>query len=308
MKRQRQLKGYSMSRKTEFELPGKLSIGQYIPTGSVMHRLDPRVKLLMGIFLIGAAVGSRSLVSLVMLFTAVTGGLVLTRVEIRIAFSALQPMIPFLFLLALLQVFAVPQLRVDASIIWQRRFLTLTDRSLVAGILLICRFIVIVLGLSLFSFCTTTAELVHGIEHMLRPLQKLKFPAHELALVVNISLRFLPILACETERLMKAQASRGADFGYGKRIYFIRRIRKLFPLFIPLFTQSLKHAYNLVEAMESRCYTGGKGRTYLTHLHAKSTDYIALVLSVVIITALILMNIMHIDRIFWEYLHKLLLQ
>lgn len=290
-----------MRRKNDFELKIKLSLGQYLPTGSVIHRLDPRVKLLMGVLLIAAAIMSNSLFSLVVLFTAVAAALMVTRVQFRLAFSALRPMIPFLIVLAVLQVFAIPQYRTGAHIIWHWRIFKVTDRSLLAGALLIGRFVIIVLGLSLLSFSTSTTELMHGIEHLLRPLQKLRFPAHELALVVNIAIRFLPILAGETERLMKAQASRGADFGYGNR-NFIRRIRLMLPLFVPLFILSLRQAQNLIQAMESRCYTGGEGRTHLIQLHAVFSDYAAFMAGLGVVTAAILINYINMDKVIWIWL------
>ena len=278
-----------------FELSVKLSIGQYIPTGSVLHRLDPRVKLIIGILLIAASIISTSLLSLVFLFACVTVGLLAARIQLRLAFSALKPVVPFLLLLAVIQVFAIPQYKSSAVILWQWRILKISDQSLLAGILLIGRFSVIVMGLSLFSFSTSTTELLHGIEQLLRPLQKIKFPAHELALVFNIAIRFLPILAAEAEHLMKAQASRGADFGYGK-INFIRRIRQMLPLFVPLFVQSLRYAFRLVEAMESRGYTGGKGRTHLISMKAGAVDFAALSAGVCAVAASLLMSILKIDR------------
>ncbi|MBA7655985.1 Energy-coupling factor transporter transmembrane protein EcfT [subsurface metagenome] len=290
-----------MPEKSEFELFVKLSIGQYMPTGSVMHRLDPRVKLLLGILLIGACISSSSLIALMVLFLAVILGLLLTRVRLRLAFTALRHMIIFLLVLALIQVFAVPQLREGAVVIWHRSIFKVTDRSLISGILLVLRFAVIVLGLSLFSFSTSTTELMHGIEHLLRPFQKIRFPAHELALTVNISIRFLPILIGEAEWLMKAQASRGADFGRGKR-NFIRRIRKTLPLFVPLFIISLKHAQNLIEAMESRCYMGGKGRTHLIRLHAELRDYFAFFLSIAVVSAALFLSFAHIDKAVWRWI------
>jgi energy-coupling factor transport system permease protein len=157
-----------------------------------------------------------------------------------------------------------------------------------------------VLGLSLFSFSTTTTELTHGIEHLLRPWQKLGLPAHELALTVNIALRFVPIIAEEAERLMKAQASRGADFGRGRN--FIQRTRKLLPLLVPLFLVSLRRADNLIEAMEARCYLGGKGRTHLIHLQAHAADYIALAAACALMALVIGLSTANADHLLWRLL------
>jgi len=259
---------------SEFELLGRITIGQYLPTGSLLHRLDPRIKLLMGLLLTATVIISSSLSGLALLLLAVLLGLALARIPLRFALAGLRPMIPFLLLLALLQAFAMPQYTTNASIIWHWGIFTMTERSLLAGILLIGRFSIIVLGLSVFSFSTTTTELTHGIEHLLRPLQKLGLPAHEFALITNIAIRFLPILAEEAERLMKAQASRGADFGRG-RYNFIQRTRSLLPLLVPLFLASLQRAENLIEAIDrghgSPLLYGGQ-RTNSPHSPARQTS------------------------------------
>ncbi len=289
-----------MPRGSDFTISIKLGIGQYMATGSIVHRLDPRVKIVIAFLLIGVAIIVQSLIGLGVLFFLLWYGFLLSRVQVRLTFAAVGKMMPYLFVLALIQLFAVPQLHESSTILWEWRILTVTDQSLLSGILLIMRFSSIVLGLSLFSYTTTTTELLHGIEHLLRPLQKLRFPAHELALVVNISLRFIPILAEEAEKLMKAQASRGADFGSGRRIGFIKRLKRMFPLFIPLFVQSLKHAYRLVEAMEARCYTGGRGRTHLIRLHAEQCDYFALAIGIVLIGGVVTAGLLDIDDNLWR--------
>jgi energy-coupling factor transport system permease protein len=213
--------------------------------------------------------------ALLLLFIGVLAGLMLSRVQLRLAFASFRVILPFLVLLAVIQVFAVPQFREEATVLWRWKMLIVTDRSLKSGLLLMGRFAVIVTGLSLFTFTTSTTEFMHGIEHLLRPLQRLRFPAHETALIINISIRFLPILMGDAERIMKAQASRGADFGSGKAS-FIRRFRRMLPLFVPLFLISLRHAQDLAEAMESRCYIGGSGRTQLVQLCALGRDYAGL--------------------------------
>ncbi|MFW6180867.1 MAG: energy-coupling factor transporter transmembrane component T family protein [Spirochaetota bacterium] len=260
----------------EFHIMAGLGIGQYVAGDSFLHRLDPRFKLVLGAALAATALIVQSLSALALLFTAVTLTLVATGMPARLSFAALKPVAVFLLLVAAIQVLAVPQLREGSRVLWAWRFLVVTDRSLRAGVLLLGRFVVVVLGASLFSFTTSTTQLVHGAEHLLRPLQRVGFPAHELALVMHICLRFVPILAGELERLMKAQASRGADFGGGGRFSLVRRYRRLIPLFVPLVNQGLEHAYTLVEAMEARCYLGGKGRSSLIRLRARAADAVVL--------------------------------
>jgi energy-coupling factor transport system permease protein len=288
-----------MAKPSEFEFLGRVTIGQYLPTASVVHRLDPRAKLLIILLLIVAVTAGTSLAALAMMLLAVLLGLRVARIPVRFALAGLRPMLPFLLLLALLQVFAIPQY--GATAIWRWGILTLTNRGLAAGIVLLLRFCTMFLGLSLFSFSTTTTELTHGVEHLLRPLQPLGLPAHEFALVVNIAIRFLPTLAEEAERLMKAQASRGADFGRGQGS-FVQRTRRLLPLLVPLFLVSLKRADELTEAMEARCYLGGKGRTYLIHLQARGMDYAAVVGATALTLLMLWLGVRGLDERVWRWI------
>jgi energy-coupling factor transport system permease protein len=288
----------------EFELLGRTTIGQYLPTGSALHRVDARIKLLMGLLLIAATVATADLLGLAVLFLAVVLGLLLARISLRFALSGLVPMLPFLVLLALLQVLAIPQYATSATVWWRWGILRVTDRGVLAGALLIGRFAVMVLGLSLFSFSTSTTELTHGIEYLLLPLQRLGFPAHEFALVVNIAIRFLPILAEETERLMKAQASRGADFGRGQRS-LLQRTRRLLPLLVPLFLASLERANDLTEAMQARCYVGGRGRTHLLHFCARPSDYVALLITALFASTAVGLGTTHASAALWLWAFKL---
>jgi energy-coupling factor transport system permease protein len=294
-----------VSERSEFELLGRVPIGQYLPTGSFVHHLDPRVKLLMVLLLIITVVVSTSLIGLALLLLAILCGLLAARIPARFALAGLRPMLAFLLLLALLQVLAIPQYRAHATVVWHWAILTVTDRSLLAGLLLITRFVTVMLGLSLFSFSTTTTELTHGVEHLLRPLQALRFPAHEFALVINISIRFLPILAEEAERLMKAQASRGADFGLAHR-NVVLQARVLLPLLVPLFLVSLRRAEELTEAMEARCYLGGRGRTHLICLRSVASDYVALLGALGLAALAIYLSTAGADILLWKQLASLL--
>lgn len=294
-----------MAQRTELELIGKIGIGQYIPTGSVVHRLDARMKLLLGTLVIGVTIFVSSITALLLLFLTVLTGLILSKVQVRLAFISLRRVLPYLFILAAIQMLAVPQFRLNAELIWEWKFFVLTDRSLMSGLLLIGRFIVMVALIALFSFTTSTTELMHGVEHILRPLQRMRFPAHETALVINIAIRFVPILVGEAERIMRAQASRGADFGTGRH-NFIRRFRRMLPLFVPLFILSLQHAQNLAEAMESRCYMGGSGRTQLIQLRAERKDFAALSIGILAVSGALCLSIFQVDRTIWRGLKTIL--
>jgi energy-coupling factor transport system permease protein len=290
-----------MAEAGEFELLGRMTIGQYLPTDSPIHRLDARAKLLMGLLLATAAVASSSVVGVAMLLLTLFAALYLARVALRFAFAGLRPVLPFLLLLAALQAVAIPQYGVGSPVLWRWSVFAVTSRSLIAGAMLIGRFCAIALGLSLFSFTTTTTELTHGIEHLLLPFQRVGLPAHEFALVAIIAVRFLPSLAEEAERLMKAQASRGADFGAGQR-NLVRRARLLLPLLVPLFLAALRRAEMLIEAMEARCYMGGKGRTHLVHMRASLADYLALLGALVLCALALSMGAINIDARIWHLL------
>lgn len=285
-----------MEKTSEFELRGRIGIGQYFPADTILHMTDPRAKIILGGLLLIACGLCTNLLSFLVLFIAIVSGFIAENLRLSIPFRWLKGMAPFLLVLALIQMFAVPQLREDAPLLWRWHFLILTGRSLLAGLLMICRFAVIVMGLSLFSFCTGTTQLIRGIEHLLRPLEKLKFPAHELSLVFTISIQFIPILIDDAERIMKAQASRGADFG-DRRGGLIRRFRRMLPLIVPLFLLSLRHAYSLAEAMEARCYLGGRERSHLIQLRACGMDYTVLAAGLCSIGIAIALNYLNIDML-----------
>jgi energy-coupling factor transport system permease protein len=288
-----------VAQRDEFELMGKVGIGQYIATASIIHRLDARIKLIIATLAIITSIIVSSMSALVLLLLAVLVCLFLAKVKAKLAFLSLRRVFPYLLILAAIQMLAVPQYRLDASIVWKWRILVLTDRSIQSGLLLLGRFVVIVSLLSLFSFTTSTTELMHGVEHLLRPLQRIRFPAHETALVINIAIRFVPILVGEAERIMRAQASRGADFGR-RGGNFIRRFIKMLPLFVPLFILSLQHAQNMAEAMEARCYMGGGARTRLIQLRYNLNDYVALLAGLTVIASAIAVSLFNVDLVVWK--------
>jgi len=284
---------------SEFEFLRDVTIGQYLPTGSALHRLDPRAKLVMiTFFLIGIVFGD-SVSGLLAALAIVLAALAWARIPLCYAVRGVRPALSFLLLLALLQVFTIPQNDVGMVLWrWWRIAITLTD--LYKAALLLLRFVVLIIGLSLFSLTTSTAELTHGVEHLLRPLQRLGLPAHEFSLVVVIALRFVPLLAMEAERIAKAQASRGADFGRGRSNVFKRTWRML-PLLVPLFVTALRRAELLILAMEARCYTGGKGRTHLIHFRARLSDIVAVLLVLLLFVVLVVTVWFDFDAWLWRW-------
>jgi len=264
---------------SEFEFLRYITIGQYLPLGSVVHQLDPRFKLLAFGLAVVAVTFSNTYVANAILLLAVLLLVVITRVSLGYALQGVRPALPFLAFLAVFQILLPPQplgLAGDCTPIWQWAFVELTDCTLRFIVVSTARLVELIVLTSLLTFSTTTTELVHGTEGVLAPLQRIGVPAHELSLVVTIALRFVPTLALQMERLVKAQISRGADFGTAGRLRFIQTTRRLLPLLIPLFLVSLRRSEALIVAMEARGYTGGKGRTRRTRLRAQPNDYLAL--------------------------------
>lgn len=261
----------------EFELRRNITIGQYLPTGSIIHRLDPRLKLLAFIALVGAITFETSYTGNVVLLLFIAALLVVARIPLGYALSGLKPALPVLILLALLQIvfytegFATGP-NCHALVRWWR--ITVTNCSLQLALVSAARFVELLMLTSLLTLSTSTTELTHGTEQLMSPFQRFGFPAHELALTLTIALRFVPTFAEELERIMKAQVSRGADLGQRGRLRFIQQTRALLPLIVPLFLGAFRRAEDLVLAMEARCYMGGQGRTHYTELRAVPTDYL----------------------------------
>jgi energy-coupling factor transport system permease protein len=269
----------------DFELLKQITIGQYFPTGSILHRLDPRVKiiglgaLVMTLVTIQSASGVAAglLVALALIAIA--------RVEIRIALRGLEPALPILLFLAVLQLFfgwgaTVP----NCHSLWSFWILNVTACSVLGVVALLLRFVTLILLTSLLTFTSTLSELSRGIEWLLRPFQRVGVPADELAMVFTIALRFVPTLAIEMEKLLKAQAARGADIHSGTNP--IARTRQMLPVLVPLFVNTLRRSDDLTAALEARGYAGGAGRTHYVRLHFRRADGATLALIALLILGL----------------------
>jgi energy-coupling factor transport system permease protein len=282
---------------SEFSSFRHITIGQYLPLASFVHSLDPRAKIVMFALLVGVVAFADSYVAATLLLAALLGIVHLSRTPLRYALQGLRPALPWIAIFATLQLlFYRSQYGSEVcNTIWSGGFVTITTCSLRQIGLMILRLLEFMILISLLTLTTTTAQLTHGLEKLLRPLERFRFPAHELALVFAISLRFAPTLAAELERIMKAQASRGADFGEQGRLRFIQRTRNLLPLMVPLFLSALRRAEDLTMAMEARGYTGGRGRTSFIQLRAVPGDYLALALVTAFCAVLVLYNFRAID-------------
>lgn len=286
-----------------------VTIGQYLARESIIHRLDPRFKLLAFGLIIVAITFSTTYLANAILVLMVVLLLILSKLPLGHTLRGLRPALPALAFLALFQVLFPPQTfgsANDCSVLLQWRFVELTSCTLQLILVSTARLVELFVLTSLLTFSTTTTELVHGTEGLLAPLQRVGFPAHELSLVVTIALRFVPTLALQMERLVKAQIARGADFGTSGRWRFIRAIRRLVPLLIPLFLISLRRSEALIVAMDARGYTGGRGRTRLRRLQARPADYLALVVVAAFCAATLYVDHASLDQSLIAWLRTLL--
>ncbi len=246
-----------------------LMLGQYVPVESPVHRLDPRTKLLGTLWLVAIVFGIRSLAGLAVLTVFLAGVLLAGRIPPGYAVRGLRPVFWLVGLAVLFQVLFGDG---GGHVLLRRGPLVITRESLVAGVFYGYRLILLVVATTLMTFTTSSVELTDGLERLLRPFRRIGLPSHELALMMTIALRFIPTLLEETDKIMKAQMARGAEFASGS---LVRRARALVPLLVPLFVGAFRRADALALAMEARGYRGGEHRTRMKELHLAARDYVA---------------------------------
>lgn len=266
----------------EFELTRNITIGQYLPTGSVVHRLDPRFKLAAFVIMILAIAICNTYVGNMFALAICIWMFSVSKIPLHYGISGIKPAVPFIIILAIMQLLFYGEIANGGTIYLKYGFITISSESIRLVVVSAMRFVEVIFLSSVLTLSTSTTELTHGMERLLGPLEKVKFPVHAFALIITIAIRFVPTFAMEMEKMMKAQASRGADFGTGEWWRIVRRTKDMFPIIIPLFNVALARAEDLILAMEARCYVPGASRTRFAHYKANSKDYIALLFSFVI--------------------------
>jgi len=273
-----------------------VTLGQYLPGWSVIHRLDPRTKLAAFVVLVWAVSSVRSYLGTVVLIVSALGLILLAELPMGYVLRGLRPVLPWVALFLVFQLLFSGNYDLTGSpVLWQWsapepipiRF-TITEASLRNAVVSIARLLCLFVLTSVLTLTTSTTGLTHGLEMLLAPLRPFKVPGHELAMTLAIALRFVPTLAEELERIIKAQVSRGADFDRPGRLAFLRRTRQLVPIVVPLFISTFRRAEELVLAMEARGYVGGAGRGRLAPLKATRLDWLALVALAVYLSAVML--------------------
>jgi len=262
-----------------------ITLGQYYPGDSCIHKLDPRFKILATLAYIVALFISVSFTSYIFTLAYLLIGLVLAKIPIRFILRGMKPIV---FILALTFIFNLFLIR-SGDVVFQLGFLKITDGGVRTAVFLASRLFMLIISSSLLTYTTKPIMLTDAIEKLLNPLKAVKVPVHELAMMMSIALRFIPVHIEETDKIMKAQMARGADFESGN---LLNRVKGLVPILIPLFISSLRRADELAMAMEARCYRGGENRTKLHNLKYGYRDAIGALLTVMMLAALIIQRIM----------------
>lgn len=262
----------------DFEFLRNVTVGQYFPGDSIVHRIDPRTKITVLILLAMVNAFIISYTGNIVLLAVCTAYVLVSGISLRFILSGLKPALPLIIMYAIMQLLffgeAYAPYGLETQIYFEWWIITISNGSIQLVIVTLMRFLEILFLVSLLTATTTTTDLAHGVEGMLRPFQRIGVPAHEVSLIGTIALRFVPIFAEQLEIIMKAQASRGADFGGGSVWQFIKTARQMVALIVPLFVDAFRRAEDLILAMEARCYVGGKGRTHIEAFHMTTADFL----------------------------------
>jgi len=250
-----------------------ITIGQYYPVNSRIHRLDPRVKIVCTLLFLISLFFKTSVLAYLLATVFLVAVVTLSKVPIKYILKGLKPVLMILMVTVVFNLF----LNKGGEEYFSWKFLTLTEEGVRTAVYMAVRLIYLIIGSSLMTFTTTPNSLTDGIEKLLGGLKKIHVPVHEMAMMMSIALRFIPILLEETDKVMKAQLSRGADMENGN---LLQRVKAMLPILIPLLISAFKRADDLSMAMESRGYRGGEGRTKMKPLQYEKVDYTAYILTI----------------------------
>lgn len=260
-----------------------ITLGQYFPGSTVMHKLDPRTKILIMLAYIAITFCVQNFWGYFVLAVFVALGIVLSKIPVSFVFKGLKPIMVFIVITGLFNLFLT-----NGEIVWQLGFLKITKEGIKLAVFMVLRLMFLILGTSLLTLTTAPISLTDGMYRLLKPFSKIGLPAHELSMMMSIALRFIPTLMEETDKIMKAQAARGADLENGS---LMRRAKAMIPILVPLFISAFRRADELATAMECRCYSGGNGRTSLHELKMKQRDLYAALSLVIVLAAIVFLNI-----------------
>ncbi len=260
-----------------------ITIGQYFPGQSAIHRMDPRTKIILSILYIVMLFVADNMWGLLLGVLFGFAAYLISRIPVSMIWKSMKPVVPIVIFTAVLNLFLS-----TGDPLWQWKFLKITKEGIETAVFMSVRILCLIAGTSLLTYTTSPIALTDGIERLLSPLKKIKLPVHELAMMMTIALRFIPTLIEETDKIMSAQKARGADLESGG---VMQRAKALLPILIPLFVSAFRRADELALAMECRCYHGGNGRTKYKIMRARWSDFVALFVCAAIQAGIIVLGI-----------------
>ena len=260
-----------------------ITIGQYYPADSLLHRLDPRTKFVGTLIFIVSVFVFHTFPGYAVASVFLLGTILLSKVPFKFIFKGLKAIFILLLFTVFFNIILTP-----GEVLWSLGFIKVTKEGLILAGRMAIRLIYLVIGSSVMTLTTTPNQLTDGMERLLRPLNKLHVPVHEIAMMMSIALRFIPILLEETDKIMKAQIARGADFETGN---LIQKAKNMVPLLVPLFISAFRRANDLAMAMEARCYHGGDDRTQMKPLKYASRDYAAYLVLIVYLSVSVVFRV-----------------
>ena len=260
-----------------------ITLGQYFPGNSLLHRFDPRSKILFTVLFIAAIFLCKGLVSygITLLILLIMIGI--SKVQPRVFLKGMKPVVFIVVCTAILNLFYT-----SGTVLWSWGILKITEEGIWKAGFMVLRILMLIACTLLLTYTTSPILLTDGLEKLLRPLKKLNFPVHELSMMMSIALRFIPTLIQETDKIISAQKARGADFDSGN---LIQKAKALIPILIPLFISSFRRAEELASAMECRCYHGDEGRTSLRQLRYAGRDYGLIVFSIALCAGIVVLRV-----------------
>ncbi len=261
-----------------------ITLGQYFPAKSLVHRLDPRMKLILTVLWMCMVFIPKNWFGILLTVAFLLLIVALCKLPMRLVFGSLKPILPVILFTSVINVFYVT----EGALLWEWKFLHIYTGGLVNAAFIAIRIFCLIAGSSLLTYTTLPTALTDGLERLLSPLKVFHLQVHELAMMMTIALRFIPTLIEETDKIMSAQKARGADLESGN---LMQRVRAMIPILIPLLASSFRRAYELATAMECRCYHGGEGRTRMKEMHLAVRDYLALTACAACLAGLILLNL-----------------
>ena len=264
-----------------------IAFGQYYPAKSILHKLDPRMKIILALLYIVTSFLCTNVFSFLLLLLSAVFLILVSRIPMRIIYKSLKAIIFILIFTAVLNIFWTSDTENAPLFSWW--IINIYKSGLYNAAFIVIRIISMIIGTGLFlTYTTTPIQLTDGLEQLLAPLKIIRVPVHEFSMMMTIALRFIPTLIEETDKIMNAQKARGADFNSGG---LVKRAKALLPVLIPLFASSFRRAGELATAMECRCYRGDKGRTRMTQLHYKPVDLVLFLTMLAFGAGVILINV-----------------